>query len=112
MATTQSDYLTVREMPWQLHRVTCSTLEAGSTTQVTHLGPSTEPPTLVNFILTTPATSGDPVFWAWTNPNNRTTKVVNVVFETTAGGDLTGAVGYLYFEFASSRTTTGGISGV
>lgn len=60
---------------------------------------------VVDCVITTSATSGDPISWEWIRANDSTTNnTVAVKFKVPVGGDITGAKAAVFIYFFNRAT--------
>ena len=89
-----------------MERIELSGLTAGETEAVAHNGPASLEVDRVTLQVKTGATSGSPVIlgvWSTDTTNDE----LDIKFETETGGDLTGAVVYIFLEWKHAARQDG-----
>jgi len=97
----------INGVPFLITELSLSTIVAGKSESVSHGGPTGATPLMVLHTVSTRATDGSVVDFAWT-ATSTSGDTVSVTLDTVPGGSLTGAVVKVYCLF--SEQGSGGIS--
>ena len=89
----------------EVHEVKMNTLVSDQVEDIPHGGPSSVYAAIVLPIVTTEATSGDPVSAIWVRDSDSVANnTVRVKFSVGAGGDITGAKASVFIMFFNRAT--------